>query len=103
MEMWGEDAVNQEESWSWGSGLLEDLQQSGSCHPPNSGLLPPDDELPVDVQQDEYTEDSMVTDLLLDSDTGVKTPVQEIQEATNILVNHQVMSQKDTSREDQFS
>jgi uncharacterized Zn-finger protein len=75
--MWGSDAVEQGDSWGWGSGLLEDLQQSGSCHPPNLGLLPLDDELPVDVQQEEYTEDSMVTDLLLDSDTGDEDPSPE--------------------------
>ena len=66
MEMWEEDAVNQEDSWGWGSGLLEDVHQSANCPPPDSGLLPPDDELPVDVKQEECSEDSMVTDLFLD-------------------------------------
>ena len=72
--MWGEDAVEQEDIWDWGGGLLENVQQSGDCHPPNSGLLPPDDELPVDVKQEEYSEDSMVTDLFLDSDTDGQDP-----------------------------
>ena len=94
--MWGENDVSQsqgdiwlcpeglvedhKQSWSChppNSGLLEDHKQSWSCHPPNSGLLPPDDELPVDVKQEECTEDSMVTDLLLDSDTSIEDPSLE--------------------------
>ena len=67
--MWDEDDGEQKDIWGCGTGLLEDLHQSGSCHPPTSaGLLPPDDEVPVDVKQEEYSEDSMVTDLFLDSD-----------------------------------
>ena len=72
--MWGEDAVEQGDIWNLGGGLLENLKHSGSCHLPNSGLLPPDDELPVDVKQEEYTEDSMVTDFFLDSDTDGQDP-----------------------------
>ena len=71
---WGEDAVEQEDIWGSGRVLLEDFQQSGSCHPPNSGLLPPDDQLPVDFKQEEYSEDSMVTDLFLETDP---TPAYE--------------------------
>ena len=41
---------------------------------PNLGLLPPDDELPVDVKQEEYSEDSMVTELFMDSDTDDQNP-----------------------------
>ena len=73
--MWGEDDGKQEDIWGCGTGLLEDLHQSGSCHPPApAGLLPPDDELPVDVKQEEYSEDSMVTDLFLDSDLADEGP-----------------------------
>ena len=57
------------------AGLLADLHQSGSCHPSTSaGLLPPDDELPLEVKQEEYSEDSMVTDLFLDSDLADEDP-----------------------------
>ena len=72
--MWAESAVNQDDTWGWGSGLLENLHQSGDSDPPNCGLLPPDDELPVDVKQEEYTEHSMVTDLFLDSDADDEDP-----------------------------
>ena len=78
--MWSDDGVEQGYSWGCQAGLLEELeqleelQQTGGCHPPNSGLLPPDDELPVDVKQEEYPEDSMVTDLFLDSDTVGEDP-----------------------------
>ena len=74
IEMWDEDDVKQEDIRAWGSVLLDDVPQSGNCPPPNSGLLPPDDELPVDVKQEEYTEDSMVTELFLDSDTADEDP-----------------------------
>ena len=74
IEMWDEDDVKQEDIRAWGSVLLDDVPQSGNCPPPNSGLLPPDDELPVDVKQEEYTEDSMVTELFLDSDTADENP-----------------------------
>ena len=50
------------------TGQLEDLHQSGRCHPSSQGLLPPDDELPVDVKKEENSEDFMVTDLFLDGD-----------------------------------
>ena len=77
VDMWGEDAGEQGDSWGEGSGLLE----SGPCHPPNSScLLAPEDELPVvesippfpfvDVKQEVDTEDSMVTNLFLDSETA---------------------------------
>ena len=70
-----ENEWKQEDILGCGTGLLEDLHQSGSCHPPApAGLLPPDDELPVDVKQEEYCEDSMVTDLFLDSDLAEEGP-----------------------------
>ena len=72
--MWGEDDAEQGHTWGSGAGGLEELQQPRYCHPVNSGLLPPDDELPVDVKQEEYTEDSMVTDLFLDGDTIGEDP-----------------------------
>ena len=73
--MWGEDDGEQKDIWGCGTDLLEDLHQSGSCHPPASaGLLPPDDELPVDVKQEEFSEDSMVTDLFLDSELADEDP-----------------------------
>ena len=73
--------------------LPEDFHQSGSCHPPTlSGLLPPDDHLPVDIKQEECTEDSMVTDLLLDSDTAEKVPSPDlIKEDVFIHVNFLVV------------
>ena len=74
LEMWGEDAGVQEDNWGCGGGLVEDPQLSANLPPPNSGLLPPDDELPKDVKQEEYTEDSMMTDLFLDTDTGSEDP-----------------------------
>ena len=70
--MWGEDGVSHGDIWFCLDGLVEDHKQFGSHHPPNSGLLPPDDELPVDLKQEECTEDSMVTDLFLDSDTTIE-------------------------------
>ena len=57
VDMWEEDAVEPEDRWVCGA-----------------GLLPPDDELPVDVKEEESTEDSMVTDLFLDSDTANGEP-----------------------------
>ena len=59
------DAGLQEDSRACGSGRLEDLRQPGNCHPQNSAnLLLQDNELLGDVKQDDYTGESIVTELL---------------------------------------
>ena len=100
--MWGEDGDEQGDTWSSGGGGLEELPQPRYWHPVNSGLLPPDDQLPVDVKQEEYIEDSMVTDLFLDGDTIGEDPNLDFRDSSGYKGSHKhatEMSSSDSTRE----
>ena len=108
--MWEEDGGRQEDSWASSSVMLEDLSGTGRCHPERQeGLLPPAEELLLDVKEELLEEKESTTptteslnevkeeypeeDFIFPLDVKLEEYKEEFK-VTDVLVDH------DTSVED---